>query len=150
MPILGEQQVKLLNSETKLWPWCESLQSWSTRCLRGQVLQRTPFSILHRSSEQEYSACPGTTEPWCNTGSMFPKTGPGTMVRAQARRTHTVCTRRSLPPPANCTEMENHREQWVKKCKACSSFESTEQLGSVTKPLWNKAKITFEACKQKQ
>lgn len=41
------------------------------------------------------------------------------------------------------------QKRWVKKCKASSSFENTEQLGSVTKSQWNKAKITFEACEQK-
>ena len=59
------------------------------------------------------------------------------------QRTHVVGMRRRLPPVADRTEVENHRERWVKKCKACSSFESTEQLGSVTKPLRNKAKITL-------
>lgn len=56
-----------------------------------------------------------------------------------------------VPPlSADCTGVESHRGRWVKKCKACSSFERTEQLGSVTKPRRNKTKITFEACEEKQ
>lgn len=46
------------NLEKKLWPWCESLQSWSSRCSRGQVFLRTQFSVLHCSFKQERSACP--------------------------------------------------------------------------------------------
>jgi len=65
-------------------------------------------------------------------------TCPTSLCSPEARKTHTVCPRGvqelvAPPLPPYCTEGEKHREWGEGKMKNSSS-ESTEQLGSVSKP----------------